>query len=68
MLGEISVLNCFYPLLLFDYKDVFDATKRGDDTFRIYLHSEDAFDVLIKKNQISLYNRNLQIRNLIFLY
>ncbi|CAD8128200.1 unnamed protein product [Paramecium sonneborni] len=68
MLGEISILNCYYPLLLFDYKDVFDATKRGDDTFRIYLHSEDAFELLIKKNQISLYNRNLQVRNLIFLY
>lgn len=50
MLGEISILNCYYPLLLFDYKDVFDATKRGDDTFRIYLHSEDAFELLIKKN------------------
>ncbi|CAD8124005.1 unnamed protein product [Paramecium sonneborni] len=49
MLGEISILNCYYPLLLFDYKEVFDDTKRGDDTFRIYLHSEDAFELLIKK-------------------
>ncbi|CAK65251.1 unnamed protein product (macronuclear) [Paramecium tetraurelia] len=68
MLGEISILNSYYPLLLFDYKDVQDATKRGDDTFRIYLHSEEAFEILIRQNQISLYNRNLQIRNLIFLY
>lgn len=50
MLGEISVLNSYYPLLLFDYKDVSDATKRGDDTFRIYLHSEDAFELLIQSN------------------
>ncbi|CAD8212420.1 unnamed protein product [Paramecium pentaurelia] len=68
MLSEINILNSYYPLLLFDYKDVSDATKRGDDTFRIYLHSEDAFEILMKRNQISLYNRNLQIRNLIFLY
>ncbi|CAD8182324.1 unnamed protein product [Paramecium octaurelia] len=68
MLSEINILNSYYPLLIFDYKDVSDATKRGDDTFRIYLHSEDAFEILMKKNQMSLYNKNLQIRNLIFLY
>ncbi|CAD8108139.1 unnamed protein product [Paramecium primaurelia] len=68
MLGQISILNSYYPLLLFDYKDVSDATKRGDDTFRIYLHSQEAFELLIQQNKISLYNRNLQIRNLIFLY
>ena len=50
MLSEINILNSYYPLLLFDYKDVSDATKRGDDTFRIYLHSEDAFEILMKRN------------------
>lgn len=50
MLGEINILNSYYPLLLFDYKDVSDATKRSDDTFRIYLHNEDAFELLMKRN------------------
>ena len=45
-----------------------DTTKRNDDSFRVYLHNNDALELLIKNNQISLYNDNLQVRNIIFLY
>lgn len=50
MLNEINTINSLYPLLQFDQKDVFDATKRNDDSFRIYLHTDDALNLLIKNN------------------
>lgn len=59
MLTEVNIINSFYPLLQFDSKDVIDTTKRNEDSFRVYLHNNDALELLIKNNQISLYNDNL---------
>ncbi|KAM3133743.1 hypothetical protein pb186bvf_014152 [Paramecium bursaria] len=66
--GDINITNQCFPPIYFDNSDILDQTKRKDDQFRIFIHNQEYLEQLITQKKSGLYQQNLKVSHIIFLF